>query len=422
MIDPAVLRHVILDNRERIRNACVFERQFETAKGNCCIYTGGKYSGKTYALYQKIQAALASGIDLTDIVYVNFEDPRLRNFEFADFERLLDAHRFLSRTQNPPMLFLDEIHLADHWQKFIRQMRKAGLRIHATSSRTSLLTEDAVAKLGKGVRVVRVLPPDFRERLAMKGISHDAAALDDTLQSGKIAREFLDYLDNGGFLRVVVDPDPNVIHEIFNHDYFGDMVQRYAVSMPDAFLLLLRLVAQNIGQALSFTRLARMLDDADAHLAKTTVIGYVENAIDAGLLLPIRNYAVKLDGKESVPKYYFVDNGILSLLKPEISKSSFENIVALELMRRYGTSDQVFFWKKKAAVDFYVPAQKLAVSVATDSDMLKEKPEALVNAAKILPCRKLLLLTAGADEGTLVIGDYTVDVMPIWKWLLNSEN
>ena len=78
-------------------------------------------------------------------------------------------------------------------------------------------------------------------------------------------------------------------------------------------------------------------------ISKNTVINYMEYAKDACLLIPIQNIADKLVERETNPKYYFADNGILNLLLLDADTSLLENLVAVTLLRRYGTDDAVFF-------------------------------------------------------------------------------
>ncbi|MCO7108251.1 DUF4143 domain-containing protein [Gemmiger formicilis] len=48
-------------------------------------------------------------------------------------------------------------------------------------------------------------------------------------------------------------------------------------------------------------------------LAKETIADYIRYAEDAYLLFHLQNYYANLVEKESYPKFYFSDNGIVSL-------------------------------------------------------------------------------------------------------------
>ncbi len=112
-----------------------------------------------------------------------------------------------------------------------------------------------------------------------------------------------------------------------------------------------------------FSRLTNILKSAGTGIGKQTVINYVGYMMDAYLLFPVHNYAAKLVEKETSPKYYFMDTGLLGLLVMDSETPQLENLVAIELIRRYGT-ENVFFFENNIEIDFYVPEAKLAIQVS----------------------------------------------------------
>ena len=78
-------------------------------------------------------------------------------------------------------------------------------------------------------------------------------------------------------------------------------------------------------------------------ISKQTVINYVSYMTDSTCSLLCKNYAAKLVEKETSPKYYFMDTGLLGLMLLDCKSAQLENLVAIELMRRYGTENVYFF-------------------------------------------------------------------------------
>ena len=117
-------------------------------------------------------------------------------------------------------------------------------------------------------------------------------------------------------------------------------------------------MAESIKQPVSFTRITNIVASTGVKISKNTVINYMEYAKDACLLIPIQNIADKLVERETNPKYYFADNGILNLLLLDADTSLLENLVAVTLLRRYGTDDAVFFYNRNVEVDFYCLIQE----------------------------------------------------------------
>jgi uncharacterized protein len=83
----------------------------------------------------------------------------------------------------------------------------------------------------------------------------------------------------------------------------------------------------------------------------------------AWLITPIQNIASKLVDKETSPKYYFTDNGILNLFLLDPETSLLENLVAINLLRIYGRDDAVFFYNKGIEVDFVIPVWKWLLNI-----------------------------------------------------------
>lgn len=70
-----------------------------------------------------------------------------------------------------------------------------------------------------------------------------------------------------------------------------------------------------------------------------------------------RIQVIKLSNKETFKKRYFFDNGLLNnfLFDPEIKL--LENLVAIELKKRYG--NDLFFFNKKMEVDLFIPKERI---------------------------------------------------------------
>ena len=71
-------------------------------------------------------------------------------------------------------------------------------------------------------------------------------------------------------------------------------------------------------------------------------------------------------------------------------------------------------------MDFYIPEDELAIQVSyslRDEATRKRESEALTMLPKRLSCRRRLILTYDEEE---VISDKfgSIEVLPVWKWLL----
>ena len=93
--------------------------------------------------------------------------------------------------------------------------------------------------------------------------------------------------------------------------------------------------------------------------------------MDSYLIFAIQNYAGKLVEKETSPKYYFMDTGLLGLMLLDCKFAQLENLVAIELIRRYGV-ENVFYFESNVEIDFYVPSEKLAIFGRGEESLLNQ--------------------------------------------------
>lgn len=100
-----------------------------------------------------------------------------------------------------------------------------------------------------------------------------------------------------------------------------------------------------------------------------------------------------------------------------------ENLVAVELTRRYGT-ESVSFYRKGHEIDFVVEPCKRAVQVAysiASSETREREVTPLLKFAQTHPDWQMLLLTH-EEEATITIGNATITVVPAWRWLLENAH
>jgi len=100
-----------------------------------------------------------------------------------------------------------------------------------------------------------------------------------------------------------------------------------------------------------------------------------------------------------------------------------ENLVALDLFRRYGRDDDnqtVWFYSDNIEVDFYVPEEKLAIQASYSilGDETREREtEGLRKLPKVHPCERRVIITYDEEE-TISDALGTIEVIPYWKWAL----
>ena len=421
MVKSEILREVMLENREEVMRHEVIKRRISLDGFDRQVLVGARRAGKSYILYGKIQELIAAGYTWNEIVYINFEDERLAGMTVDDLNMILEVHSGLSEKR--PMLFLDEIQNVDGWERFARRIADNKFTVFITGSNAKMLSTDVNAALGGRYMTREVFPMQFDEYLRANGKNPaDKLLTATTTARGEFMGLFEEYFQFGGFPECATMPvKRDYLMSLYQKIFLGDIAARHRIENIFALRILFRKLAESVKQPLSFTRATNIVASTGTKIGKSTVINYLGYASEAYLILPVTNIADSLEDKVSNPKYYFIDNGIISLLALDIRTSLLENMVALKLISSYGSKDAVYFYNHGVEVDFYIPQTEVAIQVCyTMNDAegtFERETKALLKLQSRLSCRRNIIVTYD-DEGIVEIEGVKIEVIPAWKFLL----
>ncbi len=422
MIEKETIKEILLENRKEIESQQVVHRNIEKEDFANYVLIGVRRAGKSFMLYQQIQDNLKKGITWDSMLYINFEDERLIGMTAQELNLILEVHGMMSAQR--PILFLDEIQNIEGWDKFARRLADNKYRVYITGSNAKMLSSDVATTLGGRYITKHILPYSFSEYLSANNIPYDDMNLATTSGRADVQRYFAEYFRFGGFPEgAQLASKRDYLNSVYQKIYIGDIATRNKIDNLFSLRILFRKMAESVKQPTSFTRLSNIIASTGAKLGKATIINYIEYSKDAFLIYSIKNIADNLTNRETNPKYYFVDNGIISILALDIDTSLLENMVAMELIRRYGIDERVFFYNRNIEVDFYIPDAALAIQVSynphkTDETWQREST-ALIKFTKVLDCQRLLILSYDTEE-TVEVNGKTIEVMPVWKWLIQD--
>lgn len=417
------LKQIMIDQKEIYLNNSIISRNYQLEDNVNYCFVGIRRTGKSYMMYQQIKNLRKKGIPISQIVYVNFEDERLLEMSADDLNTILEIGLEIAGADNKPYLFLDEIQNIDGWEKFVRRMADMKYRINITGSNSKMLSSEIASTLGGRFMIVNVYPYSFTEYLSAQGKEKNYLDVISTKDRADVLSVYNQYVKYGAFPELVdIRNKREYLNSIYQTIYLGDIITRNKITNDFAVRLILKKIAESVTKPLSFSRLANILKSAGAAIGKQTVINYVGYMMDSYMLFTLQNYAAKLVEKETSPKYYFMDTGLLGLMLMDCDSAQLENLVAIELIRRYGT-EKVFFFESNVEIDFYVPEEKLAIQVSLqvlDNIETREREiGAFVKLQNFIPDAKCLLIT-NSEEAELECDGINVRVVPIWKWLLQE--
>ncbi|BAB67096.1 ATP-binding protein [Sulfurisphaera tokodaii] len=376
--------------------------------------TGGRRSGKTYLLYQTIKKIIEGRIATFDeILYVDFEDYRLRGISVKDLDKIIKAFIELTGKQ-PKYIFFDEIQNVKDYGSWFRKRLNA--RVFLTGSSSELTPQKIADELrGRSVNF-EIYPLSFREFLKFKGFSY-TPLIDYTPQRGKILSLLREYLYYGGYPAVVLEEGKGKIALL--KSYFESVIVRdLSIVKPPIAELFASFIISNYSNPLSMNKVYNYLRSLGVKIGKETVLELFSKARDTYFAFLVEEFERSESKRRANPKkVYIIDTGYPTALGYEFSISrAMENAVYIELLRR--GFKEVFYWKGKKEVDFVVSEKfepKSLIQVTYASDRVEEREvEGLMEARSALK----------VDDALILTWDYEGEVkgfkaLPLWKWLLN---
>lgn len=413
-----VLQEIILAQQSFIKDIKLQVRSLNIEPTGNYVFVGIRRAGKTFMLYQYIQQLLAEGHDIREILFVNFEDERITDMTKYDLHLVIDAYRELFAYE--PIIFLDEIQNIAGWEHFARRLADENKRIFITGSNAHMLSREIASTLGGRYLIKEIWPFSFKEYLQYQGIKVVPQwAL--SPQKSDIIRLFRDYFYYGGLSESFhfIDKRP-WLTSLYQKVLYSDIVMRKGIRNERSLSLLVRKLADSVLQPIAVKRLQNILQGDGTKITRETIGTYISYLEEAFLCFSLSNYTDTVSQRESIRKYYFYDNGILNLFLMNPEAKLLENMVAIHLLRTY--KEGLHYYNSSVEVDFYIPSEGIAIQVSydmTNPETRQREINALIKLHAYRPLTRALLISYREEE-TITAGELAIEMIPIWKWLLDS--
>ncbi len=414
-----IIKRVIYDQHETIKNAVIVDRNIELEKNANYVLVGVRRAGKSTLLYKRVRDLINSGAAWEQIIYINFDDERLIGFTASDFDDVLLTAEEM--TGDKHYYFFDEIQNVDGWEAFTVRIANQGLKVDITGSNAKMLSKEIGARLGGRYISKVVMPYCFEEYLRANGIEKPAYSIKDVGRVNALLNQYFVY---GGFpesLNFVNKRE--YVASIYQKVLFGDIIAHNSIRNENSVRLMIKKLAECIGRDTSFSRLQNMITSIGYKISKGIIIDYCGYCKDAFLIFSLENYYAAFVDKASNQKYYFIDNGIVNLFCDDKVSALFENVVAVKLYKEF--KDNLYYLKgNKVDVDFYVSDKNVAVQAAysiKEKDAFDREVENLVNFAKSLQDNNRLIIVTFEEEAIVEKYGFTIEVIPLKKFLLLKD-
>jgi hypothetical protein len=390
---------------------------------------GPRRAGKTWFLYSLI-ARLVETVGLQRIVYINFEDERLR-LDAAGLGQIVDAYQQLrpDTRMDQVHFFFDEIQEVPGWEKFVRRLvDTVSPHVFLTGSSARLLSREIATALRGRTLAYTLFPYSFREVLRVFGEEHHAARLDSAARNRTVAR-FDAFLAQGGYPEVIAFNEPirvKTLQSYFEVMLYRDVVERFGVSRPHLVKDFARRLVAGNAQVFSIHKYYRDLKSRNVRVTKDTLYAFAEHFVDACFVTAVNKYdPSEAKQAQALKKYYVNDTGLVNacaFLPAEKAGSLLETLVLLEMRKRDKT---VAYFADAGECDFVVQDKGVvteAIQVChalTDENRRRELAGLTAAMARFGLTRGLIVTLRQEDR--LQTGAGEVRILPAWKWSLTLD-
>lgn len=298
------------------------------------VVTGVRRCGKS-TLFEMFQdELLLSGLGKDQITAINFED--MEHEDLKDYRKLYAyvKERLLSDRMN--YIFLDEVQHVEHYEKVVDSLfLKENCDVYITGSNAYFMSGELATLLTGRYVELSMMPLSFKEY---------CFGLADTTLS--LAELFNQYIVNGSFPYVLKygyqeKEAREYMSGIYNTILLNDVVRRLKIADVNMLEAVARFLLFNIGNRTSPAVIANTMTSNHRKIDPKTVDRYIRGLTDSLLIYEARRYNIK--GKQFLAtqnKYYACDVGMRNMLVRGTDADTghiLENIVFLELKRRYGS-------------------------------------------------------------------------------------
>ncbi|MEM5832521.1 MAG: ATP-binding protein [Candidatus Aenigmatarchaeota archaeon] len=403
-----------------LRDSYIKSLKQKSQTGEVIAVVGVRRSGKSTLLLQLAKELIKNNIEKERILIVNFEDYRWEEYSLKLLEEIWNLYKERIWKAGKVFLFLDEIHNIPKWERFVRTLHdKNEANIFVSGSSSKLLSKEYATLLSGRYLEFSIFPLSFSEFLKFRNFIAKNK-LEIIARKRDVLRLLFEYMQIGGFPRVVLTKDNELLKSYFETIVIKDVAERYKIKEIEKLRKIAVFYLSNISNKITFNSLSKNLK-----MPIYTIERFSYYLQEAFLLFFVNAFSSSLKTQEKLPKkVYSIDTGLSNIVGFRVSKDVgrfMENVVFLELKRK---GKEVYYFKANDnEVDFLIKeglkiTQLIQVTYASSKDEIeKRETKALLKASELLKCKNLLIITWDYED-KLEINNKIIVFQPLWKWLL----
>ena len=371
------------------------------------VITGIRRSGKS-KLLESLRDFIEAALPNSNVIHINYN--------LDEFENLLEYHELLAYVKEHRVkdaqnfLLIDEVQMCKGFERAINSLHASEqYDIFITGSNAFLLSSDLSTLFTGRTFEIEVFPFSFEEYRLYN-------------DKGEVDRDFNEYAHVGGmsgsYPYRTQEQRYQYLSAVFKTLIVRDIVQRHSVRNESALLRIADYMMYNVSNITSVRNITDALNADGLKITNKTVGTYMGYLCDAFAFYKVRRYDIR--GKKylkSGEKYYLADHAFKYALLGTRDMDwgrVYENIVAIELLRRGYEVYVGVLYKKE--IDFVAikRSEKLYIQVSDDISSEKTFEREISPLLKIGDAYPKMILARTHHETTDRDG---VQIVDLARWL-----
>ena len=375
------------------------------------IITGVRRSGKS-KLLEEFKKYIKKNIKDYNIIFINFNSLEYENLkEYHELNNYVES-KYIDGKKN--FVLIDEVQMCEGFEKTINSLHASEkYDIYVTGSNAFLLSSDLATLFTGRTFEIELFPFSFREFLEYYKYNDLDEAFKKYITEGGMSGSYL-YDNEKDKYKYILDVYKTLI--------VRDISEKYKIRNENLLDSLTNFMMDNISNITSVRNITNSLKRADDTLNHKTIGAYIQYLCNAFLFYKVRRYDIQ--GKrylESQDKYYLVDPTFkyAKLGRKNMNYGrSYENIVAIELLRR---GYEIYVGELyNCEVDFVAMKrdEKIYIQVSDNIDDDKTLQREVRPLLKIKDAYPKIIIARTKHD------DYTyegIEIKDIANWLASEE-
>ncbi|MCH6198731.1 ATP-binding protein [Aquiflexum sp. LQ15W] len=395
MLSKLELERIIDDQSQFLSKKTLVKRKLKIPVGSSriIIVSGVRRCGKSVLIRQQF-------LESDNAIYLNFEDPRLINFDLEDFPKLEELMVEKGKTN----LLLDEVQIISNWEIYARMANEKGTALYITGSNASMLSRELGTKLTGRYSQFELFPFSYSEFLDFLGLKQEKESFDQ-------------YFETGGFPEYIAEKAGDYFGTLLRDILTRDIAVRKNINNEQQLIRLAVFLMSNVGKELSYNKISNLLEFKSVR----TVIDYCDFMQESYLLEFVALYSSSIKKQIANPKkVYCIDPAFAKGNSLSFSKDlgrRLENFVFIQLRRNHKT---IYYYRnQKSECDFLIKDQDLIIlAIQVCWEVTSENLEREIQGIKTA------IDETGAEKGIVITYNQKdringIDLIPAWQWLID---